>query len=83
MVAARKQQWALILSAYSYQIQFKPTQQHSNVDALSRLPCNVQHLTVDSLNFTVGQILALPVTVERVEALTHQDPLLHRVCSYV
>ena len=83
MIAARMQRWALTLSAYSYQIQFKPTQQHGNVDALSRLPCNVQHSTVDTLNFTVGQILALPVTVERVEAMTRQDPSLRCICSYV
>ena len=46
MVARRLQQWALTLSAYSYQMQFKPTQQHSNVDALSRLPCNIQQWIV-------------------------------------
>ena len=38
---------------------------------------------VDTLNFTVGQILALPVTVERVEAMTRQDPSLCHICSYV
>ena len=83
MAAARMQRWALTLSAYNYQIQFKLTQQHRNVDALSRLPCKVQHLKANTLNFTVGQILALPVTVEHVEAMTRQDPLLHRVYSYV
>ena len=83
MVAPRMQRWVVILSAYNYQIQFKPTQQHSNVDAFSRLPCKVQRVTVNTLNFIVGQILALPVTVKHVEALTHHDPLLHRVCSYV
>ena len=38
LAAARMQRWALILSAYDYQIQFKPTKAHANADGLSRLP---------------------------------------------
>ena len=47
-----------------------------NLDALSRLPC-IQHLMVDGLNLTASQILSMPVTVECVEAMTCQGPLLH------
>ena len=83
MAVARMQRWALILSAYNYQIQFKSTTLHANVDALSRLPCQVQNLTADTSYFTIGQIQALPVTVERVETATRQDPLLSSVCHYV
>ena len=35
LAAARLQRWALLLAAYSYDIEFKPTQQHGNADGLS------------------------------------------------
>ena len=58
LATARMQQWALILSAYNYQIEFKPTQHHANMDVLSRLPCKVQNIQVDVSNYTIGQIQA-------------------------
>ena len=42
LAAARLQRWALLLSTYDYNIHFKPTQEHGNADALSRLPLPVQ-----------------------------------------
>ena len=38
LAAARLQRWALILAAYNYKIEFRPTHEHGNVDGLSRLP---------------------------------------------
>lgn len=38
IATARLQCWALILSAYDYEIVFTPTQAHANADGLSRLP---------------------------------------------
>ena len=35
LVAARLQRWALLLSAYSYEIEWKPTREHANADGLS------------------------------------------------
>lgn len=35
---SRLQRWALILSAYNFEICYKPTDAHGNADALSRLP---------------------------------------------
>jgi len=38
LAAARLQRWALLLSAYNYQIEYKSTRDHGNADGLSRLP---------------------------------------------
>ena len=33
---SRLQRWALLLSAYSYEIEWKPTREHAKADGLSR-----------------------------------------------
>ena len=38
LAAARLQCWALLLSGYQYQVEFRPTTQQGNADCLSRLP---------------------------------------------
>ena len=38
LAAARLQRWAITLSAYNNELEFRPTQEHSNADCLSRLP---------------------------------------------
>ena len=38
MAAARMQHWAIFLSAYNSNIEFKGTIMHANADSLSRLP---------------------------------------------
>ena len=38
LAATRMQHWALLLSAYTYDISYRPTKLHANADALSRLP---------------------------------------------
>ena len=84
LAAARLQRWAIILSTYSYEIQFKPTDDHANADALSRLP--LPHRVTSELAeiscFIVGQIESLPVTAERLVTYTRQDPLLSKVVQF-
>ena len=82
MAAARLQRWALLLSAYDYAIEFKPTQQHGNADGLSRLPLGDRQPPSTCAAFVVGQIQALPVTSECLETATRQDPVLSRVHQY-
>ena len=38
LVAAWLQRWAIILSAYQYEVEFRPTQQHGNPNGLSPCP---------------------------------------------
>ena len=82
MAAARLQRWALLLSAYNYTIEFKPTLPHGNADGLSRLPLGDRQPPSTCSAFVVGQIQALPVTSERLETVTRQDPILSRVHQY-
>ena len=86
LAAARLQRWAVLLSAYTYKITFKPTQQHSNADGLSRLPLPIQESTTTSevvSLFNISQVQALPVTVQQVEMATRRDPILSKVTAYV
>ena len=85
LAAARLQRWAVLLSAYVYDIEFRPTDEHSNVDALSRLPLKVNYipaLDVDN-SFMIGQVQALPVVAEEIAAATRTDPLLSKIYRYV
>ena len=87
LAAARLQRWALLLSAYSYEIEWKPTREHANADGLSRLPlpCEKPECLSTSADaaFVIGQVQALPVTAERLETATRQDSLLSKVHLYV
>lgn len=85
LAAARMQRWALMLSAYSYSIEFRPTSQHANADGLSRLPLpekqkeDSTHHTV----FNVKQLESLPVTTTDVRAATRKDTILSKVFLYL
>ena len=85
LAAARLQRWALILAAYNYRIEFKPTQQHSNADGLSRLPLPQStqlEYSTDASHFNVCQLEALPVTAQVVMQATKKDATLSKVFRY-
>ena len=84
LAATRLQQWAVLLSAYQYKIQFKPTEAHANADGLSRQPLLQQsdttvisHKTTSIFNIT--QIEALPITSSTIGSATRMDKILSRV----
>ena len=68
LAAACLQHWAILLSAYQYDIEFKATNDHANVDGLSRLPLplNPAEARLSWQNspslFNLSQLDALPVT---------------------
>ena len=82
LAAARLQHWAILLSAYNYDIHFKSTSTHANADGLSRLPI-LDTMTADQLVevslFNVAQINSLPVTAQQIDRLTISDPCLSKV----
>ena len=85
LAAARLQRWAIILSAYTYQIEFRPTQSHANADGLSRLP--LKEVTPEGRPsaprvFNLSQIESIPVTTAQIRRATFTDVLLSKVLKY-
>ena len=85
LAAARLQRWAILLSAYHYEIEFKSTHDHGNADGLSRLPLKKEEDTAYSTEpsiFNIGQIEALLVTAKAVQKATRSDPILSKVLHH-
>ena len=85
LAAARLQRWAVLLSAYSYTIQFKPTADHSNADGLSRLPLpevTLEGQSAEATIFNISQIENLPVTAVQVRQATQNDAVLSKVLKF-
>jgi len=85
VAAARLQRWALLLSAYHYNIVFKPTKSHANADCFSRLPISGNGAVgnpTDVTLFNLSQISFLPVNEADMVAATRTDPLLGTVLRY-
>ncbi len=86
LAAARLQRWALILAAYNYSIEYRPTGEHANADSLSRLPLKSPDGPVTSDEpaiFNVSQIESLPVTAKQLQAATRTDPVLSKVLKCI
>ena len=84
LAAARLQRWALLLSAYTYTIKYKPMQHHSNADGLSRLPLSTaaSHLRHELNKYNICQIESLPVTAIQLKHATQRDLILSQVLCY-
>ena len=69
LAAARLQHWALLLSAYNYNIQFKPSAAHGNADELSRLPpseIGEEKPSEDVSVYNMTQIESCPIVVSEI-----------------
>ncbi len=82
LAAARLQRWALILMGHNYTIQYRRSEEHSNADALSRLPCGdsteATEAEINSVAFTNN----VPVSAKLIAEATRKDPLLSQVLDY-
>ena len=74
LAAACLQGWAVLLSAYRYDIRYKSTQDHANADCLSRLPLPLN--TKEG-----GHLDSLPVTHHQIQQATEHDSVLSKVLS--
>ena len=87
LAAARLQRWAIILSAYQYEAEFRATDKHANADCLSRLPLQItteeDAITKDASLFNLQQIERLPVKADKIAQLTANDPVLSKVITFV
>ena len=85
--AARLQRWAIILSAYQYEVEFRATDKHANADCLSRLPLQItteeDAITKDASLFNLQQIERLPVKADKIAQLTANDLVLSKVITFV
>ena len=87
IAAAQLQRWALKLSAYMYDIEFRSTNKHANADSLSRLP--LHHVspvgyTSEPTLFNLQQIESLTVSAFKLADATRcTNKVLSRVYRYV
>ena len=69
LAAARLQRWAIMLSAYQYDIEFRPTHKHSNADCLPWLLLSMQ-TSAEQDNaaslFNIHQIGTLPISTDQL-----------------
>ena len=77
LAAARLHRWAVLLSAYQYEICFKNTREHANTDGLSRLPLandtdSPSSSTPATSIFNTAQIAALPITSSEIATATEK-----------
>jgi len=84
LAAARLQRWAIQLSAYNYDIEFRSTDKHANADGLSRLPLQgtFPEEGGEIKVFQLHQIESLPVTAEDIKKALQADPVLRKVLQY-
>ena len=85
LAAARFQRWAICLTAYNYELVFRPTTKHSNADGLSCLPLEENNEDVQDVAtiFNLKQIEVLPVDAEQLNKATRKDPELSKVIQYL
>ena len=70
LAATWLQRWAIVPSAYNYDICYEPTRKHCNTDDLSRLPLPAKEtLQIEEgvLVIIIGQFPALPVTLKKIK----------------
>lgn len=85
MVASRMQRWAVILSAYSYDIEYVRTDRNG-ADGFSRLPITTSESSRKSvpeqtyLHFVQDALL---MDYQEIKRETSRDPLLARILSYI
>ena len=83
--AARVQRWAIIMSAYNYELLYRPGEKNGNADGMSRLPVQC----MDEEEFRVPNhihmvdLVHAPVTSAEVKRETGKDVVLTRVKEFV
>jgi len=66
LTAAAMQRWSLILATYIYEIQYKPSEQHGNADALSRVPISDSSFPKSNPVYRSSYFDSLPITAKDI-----------------
>lgn len=84
LAAARMQRWAIVLSAYDYEIEYRASEKHANCDALSRLPLENSTIGSESRIYQVSAIEDdFPITAKQIGKATKVDPVLSKVHHFI
>ena len=92
MAANRLARWALTLSQYEYTVEYRPTKEHGNADALSRLPMGgdndfdreEEQADVNVVcNVTELSQQLNPLKPQLIAQDTAKDPILSKVRRYI
>ena len=82
MTAARMQRYALQLAVHDYEIKYRTSTKHANVDDLSRLPmATVKTATESDVIdvFDMNHMDVLPITASVIQNECSNDPVLSKV----
>ena len=82
LAAARMQRWALTLSAYHYNIEYRKSSDNANADAMSRLPARVTEPETDNDIFVCSFLEEIPIRAKDISDATRVDPVLSQVLKY-
>jgi hypothetical protein len=86
MASARLQRWALILGAYTYNLEYRAGKNNLTADALSRNPLSTVPREVSLPGETImlmETLNATPTTAKQIAKWTKQDRILSRVYNMV
>ena len=85
LAAARMQRWALILSAYTYKIEYVPGSNNQCADCLSRLPqsATAVHPAEKGNKVHAMSIDNLPITAKLIANKTAKDTVLARLSTCI
>ena len=84
--SGRIQHWALTSAPFEYTLEFRSTSQHSNADALSRLPlpeAPTEVPTPAELVLLIQHLEETMVTASQIRHWTLHNPILSKVSSYI
>ncbi|XP_037398305.1 uncharacterized protein K02A2.6-like [Pygocentrus nattereri] len=86
MTSPRIQRWAVTLAAYEYTIMYKVGRDHTNADALSRLPLDGEGESTpeEEERVLLFEDIGVPlVNAQQIKKWTDKDPVLARVREYI
>ena len=86
MAASRIERWAIILSAYNYELIFKSGHKHGNADSMSRLSFQSDDCEKSSVfeNYVLmAELYHSPTTSEDGAKYSAQNPIIAKVMDYI